>query len=456
MKQRRLQSVIAAVAVMGSSLGFVAAQAPSASAAPTVHLSYTLWDPHEEIGYKQSIAIFEKAHPNISVTITQIPYAAYQTKLQEEFSSGTGPDLFWINTPWLSTWIKDGYMVNLAPYIKQWGLNMSIYYPSLVSLHTYKGAIYGLPKDWDTIAFYVNETYLAQHHLSFPANWNWNPTNGGTYLKFLQEATIDTSGNNALSPKFNPNSVAVYGAEMDNSAQTGFENWWQMDGCHIINAAWASSVAFNTPACDQTTQFIRDLMYKYHVLAPGSLLGTNGTSPSGQDNALFASGKIAMMQGGDWETTGVAQLVGHKFKIGVQELPAGPDGRWSVFNGLIDGVNPHSKNLTAALQLEEWLGSAASQKIMGEGGYIWPAIKSLDPLFVQAWAKQGIPMQPFLAEAQGNVVDWPNTPGMNQGLTDMASDMGPIWLGPGNLASTTSALQKAYGDANHDLSAAGA
>ena len=35
----------------------------------------------------------------------------------------------------------------------------------------------------------------------------------------------------------------------------------------------------------------------------------------------------------------------------------------------------------------------SQQKILGSGGYIWPAIKSLDPLFVQYWAKQGIDMR---------------------------------------------------------------
>jgi multiple sugar transport system substrate-binding protein len=454
MKHKKLTSVFAAVATF-SSLGLVAA-APPASASSTVHLTYTLWDPHEEVGYKQSIAVFEKVHPNISVTVTQIAYPDYQTKLQEEFSSGTGPDLFWINTPWLSTWIKDGYMVNLKPYLKKWGVNLSIYYPSLVALHEYKGAIYGLPKDWDTIAFYYNENYMAAHHLTVPTNWTWNPTNGGTFLKFLEEATTDTNGVNATSPKFNPNKVAVYGADIANSAQIGFENFWQMDGCHIINAAWASSTAFNTPACAQTTQFINDLMYKYHVLLPGAELGPNGTAPSSQDQDAFAAGKIAMMMAGDWYTNPTYEAVGTKFKIGVVELPTGPDGRWSVFNGLIDGVNPHSPNLKEALELEQWLGSAASQKIMGEGGYIWPAIKSLDPLFAKYWASKGIPMTPFLDEAHGNVVDWPNTPGMNAGLGDMGSIMGPIWLGPETLSKTKSLLSSAYAAANHDLQSAGA
>ena len=345
------------------------------------------------------------------MSVEQIPYYSYQTKLQTQFASGSGPDLFWINTPWLSTWIKDGFLVNLAPAIKKAGVNMKQYIPSLVSLHTYKGAIYGFPKDWDTIGIYYNENYMKSHHLTVPTNWTWNPTNGGTFLKFLEEATTDTSGNNATSPKFDASKVATYGMSLTDTFQSGFGNFWQMDGCHIIPAAWASSVTFNTPACYQTTQFIRDLMYKYHVLVPGSELGPNADDNNGQDTTLFTAGKIAMYLQGDWNTTSVWKGVGTKFKVGVAPLPSGPDGRWSVFNGLIDSINIHSPNQQAAWQLEEWLGSAASQKIMGEGGYVWPAIPSLDSLFTKAWATKGIPMAPFAQEAVGNVVDWPNTPG---------------------------------------------
>jgi multiple sugar transport system substrate-binding protein len=456
MKLRRLMPLAIAATTLTSSMGLVAAMESTAHASGTVHLTYTLWDPNEEVGYKKSIAVFEKSHPGITVSVEQIPYTAYQTKLQEEFASGSGPDLFWINTPWLSTWIKDGFLVNLAPDIKKANINMKQYIPSLVALHEYKGAIYGFPKDWDTIGIYYNENYMKAHHLTPPSNWTWNPTNGGTFLKFLQQATTDTSGNNATSPKFNASKVAVYGMEMDNAFQTGFGSFWQMDGCHVIPAAWASSTSFNTPACAQTTQFINNLMYKYHVLVPGSELGSNGTSPSGQDNSLFESGKIAMELEGDWNTTSIATGVGTKFKVGVVPLPAGPEGRWSVFNGLIDGVNVHTPHFQQTWELEQWLGSAASQKIMGSGGYIWPAIPSLDKYFTAAWAAKGIPMGPFAQEAVGNVVDWPNTPGMNQALTDMGTAMGPIWLGPETLSKTKTAISSAYAAANHDLQAAGA
>ena len=148
--------------------------------------------------------------------------------------------------------------------------------------------------------------------------------------------------------------------------------------------------------------------------------------------------------------------MGTKFKVGVVPLPAGPDGRWSVFNGLIDGVNKNSPNFQATWQLEEWLGSAASQKIMGAGWLRLAGDPVARPPVHEAWAAKGIPMAPFAQEAVGNVVDWPNTPGMNQALTDMQTAMGPIWLGPATLSKTKAALSSAYGAANHDLSAAGA
>ena len=415
-----------------------------------VNLTYALWDPHEQIGYEKSVAVFEKAHPNIHVTFEQIPYTNYESKLTQEFTSGGGPDLYWVNTPFLATWIKDGVMENLAPKIAAAHIDMSQYYPSLVSLHTHNGAIYGLPKDWDTIAFYYNKSYFAKHHLTPPSSWSWNTANGGSFLKFLKEATTDTAGHNALSPGFNANSVATYGTDMNNGMQTGFGNFWAEDGVKVIDAPYATKASFDTPAGVAVSQFINDLMYKWHVAVPGGELGSNATNPTYQDVSLFAQGKVAMIQEGDWETVPITQAV--KFKVGVIPMPAGPDGTWSVFNGLIDAINSHSPNQQAAWELEQWLGSAASQKIMGSGGYVWPAIKSLDPLFVQHWKAAGIDMQPFLAEAQGHVINWPVSPGMNQALTDMQRDMGPAYLGGGSVAPALAAAAK---DANNDLSSGG-
>ena len=58
----------------------------------------------------------------------------------------------------------------------------------------------------------------------------------------------------------------------------------------------------------------------------------------------------------------------------------------------------------------QWLGSPQSQAILGPGGYVWPAIRSLHPLFLKYWAKNGIDMSAFLTEAHGHVVNFPVSP----------------------------------------------
>ena len=187
-----------------------------------VNLTYALWDPHEQVGYQQSIDEFEKLHPNIHVTIENIPYGNYEQKLIAEFITGGAPDLFWVNTPWLATFIKDGMLTNLTPLIKANHINMAQYYPQLVALHSVGSAIYGLPKDWDTIALYCNKAYFAKQHLTVPANLSWNPDGTGSFVTFLKEATTDTSGHNALSPQFNPGKVATYAIGIDNDPQGGW------------------------------------------------------------------------------------------------------------------------------------------------------------------------------------------------------------------------------------------
>jgi multiple sugar transport system substrate-binding protein len=141
-----------------------------------------------------------------------------------------------------------------------------------------------------------------------------------------------------------------------------------------------------------------------------------------------------------------------KFPIGVLQFPAGPDGKWTVLNGLIDSVNAHSPNQQAAWELEKWLGTPASEKILGGGGYIWPGIPSLDPLMAAYWKKHGIDIQPFLTESSWHTVYWPVTPGMDKAQLDIANLLAPAYLTGKNIPGAVAAAAK---QANEDLSSAG-
>ena len=455
-RRRVIRSPLRLAATVGCAVLLAAAAACSSGGgggsggSGTVNLTYAMWQTPEQAGYQKSIDVFEKAHPNIHVTIESFAYNDYQPKLTTEFSSGGGPDVYWVNTPMIASWLKDGVMENLTSKIKSADINLSQYLSTLVTLHTFNGQLYGLPKDWDTIAYFYNADYFAAHHITVPSSLTWNPATGGTWLAFLKELTTDTSGHNALSPQFNAGSVATYGTDVPNEMQWGFEPFLAEDGVKVISQPYASTVSFNTPAADQTFQFLTDLMYKYHVAAPGADLGTDAAANDSEDQTLFAQGKVAMIEGGDWEISGIKQEV--KFKLGVLPAPCGPDGCWTVLNGLIDSVNAHSPNQQAAWELEQWLGTPQSEQILGSGGYIWPGVGSLDPTFASYWSSQGLDVTPFEAESKWNVVYWPVTPGMNQAQLDIANQLAPAYLTGKNVAQAVSA---AASQANSDLSSAG-
>ena len=409
-----------------------------------VTLNYALWDAHEQLGYQASINEFQKLHPDIQVNIENVPYNSYEQKITAEYITGHAPDLFWVNTPWLGTFVKDGILTNLAPKIKASHINMAQYYPQLVALHSRNGAIYGLPKDWDTIALYYNKAYFKKIGLTIPANLSWSANGTGSFVTFLKKATTDTSGHNALSPQFNPGKVATYALGTSNDPQSGYGSFVAELGGKIIPHPYAPATSLSTPAFKQGMSFLTSTLTNDHVIAPGNASGPNADG----DNlfTLFTQGKIAMWQAGDWNTTEIKGAV--KFPVGVTTLPAGPGGRVSVFNGLIDGLNSHTKYPRQAWELEEWLGSAQSQKILGSGGYVWPAIKSLDPLFQQYWQKNGIDMSAFLTEAHGKVVNFPVSSGMGAALQQIQNDLGPAWLGQ---RSVSSALKQAGNDADYAL-----
>jgi multiple sugar transport system substrate-binding protein len=196
------------------------------------------------------------------------------------------------------------------------------------------------------------------------------------HCTLAREATIGKNGNNALSPKFNPNEVATYGVAIVKQPDIGYGPFLAGDGVPVFQQAslaagvkcscYPSGVTFDNPAGIASLQFLMDLSLKYHVAPPASEYGSNGAASTNQDVTLFSAGKVAMDVEGDWFTDTIATSA--KFSFGVLPIPAGPDGRWSFTNCLIDAINVHSPHQTAAWELEQWLGSPTSESMMGDRG----------------------------------------------------------------------------------------
>ena len=399
----------------------------------TVELTYALWDANQQIGLTKSVAEFMKRNPNINVTIQQVPYNNYQQKITQQYISGNAPDVFWVNTPWLADWGRGGVLTDVAPKVKAAGIDMSRYYPALVKLHTDGDHLWGLPKDWDTICFYYNASHLAKCGFNTPpTDLQWNPQDGGSYLHFLKQITLDTKGRNALDSAFDQHNVDMYATTAANSYQDSFGNYMAMNGGSMLPKPYATSSTLNSSQNREMFSFMTDMLQAAHVVVPAAQTGPNGDDTNLQ--TLFASKQMALWMAGDWNTGTVSQLSG--FKIGIMPLPSGPKGRFSVFNGLIDAIVSNTPHPEEAWKLVQWLGGPESQSLMAREGYVWSAIKELDPLFLQAWKKKGIDMTWFLKAANGNTVNFPVATGMQEGLTNVTTALGPAFLGQAALPSS--------------------
>lgn len=208
----------------------------------TVNLTYALWDTYQQEGYQKSIDLFTKSHPDISVTIQQIPYGNYAPKITASFISGNAPDLFWVNTPFLANWIGQKIVSDVTDRAKADNVDLSVYVDGLVELHQRNGRLYGLPKDWDTICFYYNKTYLDKIGVSAPAQQlAWDSDNGGTFLSFLRSITTDTQGRRADQSGFDANSIAVYALGNTNDPQSGYGSYLPANGGAFLPQPFADT-----------------------------------------------------------------------------------------------------------------------------------------------------------------------------------------------------------------------
>ena len=392
-----------------------------------VNLTYALWDTYQQEGYQTSIDKFTAAHPNISVTIQQIPYSSYAPKITSSYISGNAPDLFWVNTPFLANWISQGIITDVTDRITADGVDMSGYYPALVELHRRNGRLYGLPKDWDTICFYYNKTLFKKLGVAEPSQeLTWAPDGSGTFVDFLRTVTVDGRGKTANQSGFDAGDIATYAIGVTNDPQSGYGSYLPANGGSFISEAYAGRTSLDSPENQATMAFLAQHLREEHVQIPYGELGPNADGSSAL--TLFAQGRLALFQAGDWNTSSISELT-TSFEVGTFRLPRGPRGNYSVFNGLTDGINTDTAHPDEAWELAKWLGGAESQRIMGSGGYVWPAIESLDVLFQDYWASKKVDVSAFLAAAQDKTVLYPVAGGMAEAVTDVQSALAPMFFG---------------------------
>ena len=397
------------------------------SSGGTVTLRYAMWDEVQKPPIEQSLAEFTKRHPNIKVSIELNAWENYWSKLQTQLAGGKAPDVFWNHVSYFPQFSKQNVLTDLTPDITADKLNTSIYDPKLAGIWKVGGKTYGLPKDWDTIGLFYSTKALKDAGMTPAdlADLSWNPTDGGSFVKALQKLTVDADGNHPNEAGFDAKKVKRYGIALQSS--TGQQHWWNFalqNGCRLQDRAFGRWT-IDQPACVQAIQFVQDLFSKYRVAAPASV--TNPPNGPSLDQVV-GRGQAATAMDGSWMLRAFNTALPDG-GFGVADLPAGPVGKGSVYNGLSEAIFAGTKHKKEAWELVKWLASPESQRIITEAGTVWPGISSLNDTFVQAWKAKGVDVTGFQKAAAGTTMSFPLTESSSVYVEKSLDIFNQVWLG---------------------------
>ena len=290
------------------------------------------------------IDAFEKAYPNIHVTLQSAPTDTdtNRSSLITTISGGaSSPDVYMGDVIWPAQFGKAGLAVPLSSYLPSsyW----SSFAPGLVSGATYNGQVYGAPFFEDQGFLYYRKDLLAKEGLPVPTTWQQLETDA---VK-IKDAGLTKYG-------------YVWQGDSYEGLTCNFMEYLGSAGGSVLNSAMTSST-INSPAAVTAATFMRSLI-------------TSGASPAavttfqeGQAMSAFATGQAAFLRNWDYAysysqtKSSPSSVVGD---VGVVPLPSfsgQPSPGTSNIGGWNLYVNPHSKNVAADITFIKWMTGTDAQ-----------------------------------------------------------------------------------------------
>jgi multiple sugar transport system substrate-binding protein len=237
-------------------------------------------------------------------------------------------------------------------------LDLNNYPAALVSLYTYNGKHYALPKDFDTVGLWYNKQLFDAAGVKYPdATWNW------------------TTLRDAAKKLTNP-SKGVWGIAAQQANQEGYYNTIPQNGGSVISPDRKSS-GYDTPATIGGLQFWINLIQDK---SSPTLAQMTDTLPL----SLFESGKVAMLYAGSWNAIEFAANSYTKDKVDVTVLPQGQQ-RATVIHGLGNVINANTQHPQEAWEFVKFLGSKEAADIQAKTGTVIPAYNGTQTDWVKAY-----------------------------------------------------------------------
>lgn len=234
-------------------------------------LRYMTWEDGDWQKFSEEfIADYMEKNPHVVIQYEPVAGSEYMTKLKTSLSSGTAPDICWVDN-WKELFEKDVFEP-LDTYIEKEGFDIAGQNPSLVDAGSYDGTIYGLFGWAGVTGIYYNKELFDEAGIPYPQDgWTWDE------CKEIAEKL--TKGDGADK---------VYGIDTQLDWNGQYEVMMWGNGARIIDDNLNYDGIMNSDkmvaAVDWYTSFVRE------GLSPQS----TSLKAAGGGDEMFKSGKLAM------------------------------------------------------------------------------------------------------------------------------------------------------------------
>lgn len=321
----------------------------SSSEVTTIRLSGWQSNPAEDKLLSQLLKQFEAEHPNIRVK-HEVINSQYMDVIKTRLIGDAAPDVFYLDAFEAPLLMKRQVLEPLDSYITP-EFDIKDFQPVLLNAFKYNSKIYGLPKDFSTLALFYNKTAFAKAGIIQP------PQTWDQLLVDSKKLTVDQNGDRKIDQ---------YGFGI-NPELARQQFMIQAFGGQLMSA---DKAAFATPQSLKGLQLVIDQYRQDRTAVQPTDVGAN----SGGE--VFGQGKVAMVIEGPW-TIPYLQDTFPKLEFAIAEVPTVNGKAGTMAYTVAYVMNKKTPHKAAAWELIAYLTGKTGMKAWAKAGLALPARRSV-------------------------------------------------------------------------------
>lgn len=373
---------------------------------------YARWGLPEEIRAEEGLLkVFEKENPDIQVKIEYCSWGEYWNKLQAQMAAGSAPDVFLLNGGYANDYAARGQLENLRPWLeKDTSVSLSAFYPQTVDIFQFDNGLWGMPRDCNTVAMYINKSLFEKFGVELPKpDWTWQD-----FLEKARKLTKDENGDGR-------NDIFGFNAGYD-SMEVHWGYWVWQNGGQILNIE-RTKCLLNEPAAIEALEFYAGLVTKEKVAPDTAQSSTFGSN-------IFLTNRVAMSAEGSWMLKAFSEA--QHFKWAIVPLPQGKKKAAPV-NGLANAMYAKSKNKPAAWRLIKFFASRPYQELLARSGTSIPAMRAVAES--EVYLDHKVECKEYFLEQLKYARPLDFTRGFGKWEDAIRSELELVWLGKKDVAA---------------------